>query len=238
MAARTDAEQARRGLEGLREELTTLREYAAAAKAEAAAAKEAAAARAQGRRRARVDELRIELQAALAKLAEFKHRLRGGPPGRRRRPPRRRAGPRRRREGRRGQRGHHGEVHRGLAEDAHHARRPRPAPRRPGSGVRAARPGRGLQAQGGAARAPAARRASTTTRARWPCSTSRASSSSSTRRFAKLVGYQEHEFGKATWPSVLDRQAYKEQQAELDAMVAGDARAGRRSTAPTCTARA
>ncbi len=37
--------------------------------------------------------------------------------------------------------------------------------------------------------------------------------------FTKLVGYQEHEFGKATWPSVLDRQVYKEQVAELEAMV-------------------
>jgi PAS domain S-box-containing protein len=39
--------------------------------------------------------------------------------------------------------------------------------------------------------------------------------------FTKLVGYQEHEFGKATWPSVLDRDVYAEQKAELEAMAGG-----------------
>jgi PAS domain S-box-containing protein len=37
--------------------------------------------------------------------------------------------------------------------------------------------------------------------------------------FAKLVGYQEKEFGKATWPSVLDRKAYKDQMAQFQALV-------------------
>ncbi len=40
--------------------------------------------------------------------------------------------------------------------------------------------------------------------------------------FCKLVGYQEHEFRKATWPSVLDRKVYQEQKAELDAMASGE----------------
>ena len=33
--------------------------------------------------------------------------------------------------------------------------------------------------------------------------------------FAKLVGYQEHEFGKATWPSPHDRPVYEQQQEQL-----------------------
>ena len=64
MAARTDAEQARKGLEGLREELGSLREYAAAAKAEAIAAKEVAASiRRSGAADDRaLEELRLEVR--------------------------------------------------------------------------------------------------------------------------------------------------------------------------------
>jgi PAS domain S-box-containing protein len=40
--------------------------------------------------------------------------------------------------------------------------------------------------------------------------------------FSKLVGYQEHEFGKATWPSVLDRAVYKEQMEELGKLLSGE----------------
>ena len=40
--------------------------------------------------------------------------------------------------------------------------------------------------------------------------------------FAKIVGYREHEFTKATWPSVHDRAAYKEQTVQLKQMVAGE----------------
>jgi PAS domain S-box-containing protein len=40
--------------------------------------------------------------------------------------------------------------------------------------------------------------------------------------FSKLVGYQEHEFGKAVWPSVHDRAVLKEQTDQLNAMVAGE----------------
>ena len=39
--------------------------------------------------------------------------------------------------------------------------------------------------------------------------------------FAKLVGYGEHEFGKAAWPSVLDRKVYKEQMAEFEQLILG-----------------
>ena len=39
--------------------------------------------------------------------------------------------------------------------------------------------------------------------------------------FVKLVGYQEHEFGKATWPSVLDRATYKELSDQLQDVIAG-----------------
>jgi PAS domain S-box-containing protein len=39
--------------------------------------------------------------------------------------------------------------------------------------------------------------------------------------FCRLVGYQEHEFGKATWPSPHDRAVYAQQQDEFAALVAG-----------------
>ncbi len=42
--------------------------------------------------------------------------------------------------------------------------------------------------------------------------------------FSKLVGYQEHEFLKAVWPSVHDRAVYKQQTEELAALKAGDDR--------------
>ncbi|MEO8690105.1 MAG: PAS domain-containing protein, partial [Solirubrobacteraceae bacterium] len=40
--------------------------------------------------------------------------------------------------------------------------------------------------------------------------------------FSKLVGYQEHEFLKAVWPSVHDRAVLQEQTDQLKAMVAGE----------------
>ena len=40
--------------------------------------------------------------------------------------------------------------------------------------------------------------------------------------FSKLVGYQEHEFMKAVWPSVHDRAVYQQQTDELKQMVAGE----------------
>ena len=40
--------------------------------------------------------------------------------------------------------------------------------------------------------------------------------------FSKLVGYQEHEFLKAVWPSVHDRAVYKQQTEELAALKTGE----------------
>ena len=40
--------------------------------------------------------------------------------------------------------------------------------------------------------------------------------------FAKLVGYQEHEFGKATWPSPHDRTVYEQQQEQLSQLASGE----------------
>ena len=40
--------------------------------------------------------------------------------------------------------------------------------------------------------------------------------------FSKLVGYREHEFLKAVWPSVHDRAAYKQQTEELALLRAGE----------------
>ena len=56
--------------------------------------------------------------------------------------------------------------------------------------------------------------------------------------FSKLVGYEEHEFLKAVWPSVHDRAVYKEQTDQLAQMIDGRARVGALPVAPTCTRRA
>jgi PAS domain S-box-containing protein len=40
--------------------------------------------------------------------------------------------------------------------------------------------------------------------------------------FAKLVGYQEHEFGKAAWPSPHDRSVYEQQQEQLSQLASGE----------------
>jgi PAS domain S-box-containing protein len=40
--------------------------------------------------------------------------------------------------------------------------------------------------------------------------------------FAKLVGYQEHEFAKATWPSPHDRSVYQQQLDELTKLAHGE----------------
>jgi PAS domain S-box-containing protein len=40
--------------------------------------------------------------------------------------------------------------------------------------------------------------------------------------FARLVGYQEHEFSKAAWPSPHDRKDYKEQLEQLSKLGRGD----------------
>ena len=57
---------------------------------------------------------------------------------------------------------------------------------------------------------------------RWPRCPWRASSASSTLPFAKLVGYQEHEFGKAAWPSPHDRSVYEQQQEQLSQLASGE----------------
>jgi len=40
--------------------------------------------------------------------------------------------------------------------------------------------------------------------------------------FARLVGYQEHEFTKAAWPSPHDRRDYKDQLEQLRRLGAGE----------------
>ena len=41
-------------------------------------------------------------------------------------------------------------------------------------------------------------------------------------RFARLVGYQEHAFAKAAWPSPHDRAAYQQQQEQLRQLATGE----------------
>ena len=40
--------------------------------------------------------------------------------------------------------------------------------------------------------------------------------------FVRLVGYQEHEFQKATWPSPHDRQHYAQQQEQFAQLASGE----------------
>ena len=39
--------------------------------------------------------------------------------------------------------------------------------------------------------------------------------------FCRLVGYQEHEFAKAAWPSPHDRQLYAQQQEQFSELLSG-----------------
>ena len=39
--------------------------------------------------------------------------------------------------------------------------------------------------------------------------------------FCRLVGYQEHEFAKAAWPSPHDRQLYAQQQEQFSELISG-----------------
>ena len=74
MVARNETDQARKGIEDLREDLRGLREYAATARTEATAAMEtAAAARSAGTAgEQQIDELRSDVADLLAMLQEFK----------------------------------------------------------------------------------------------------------------------------------------------------------------------
>ena len=40
--------------------------------------------------------------------------------------------------------------------------------------------------------------------------------------FCRLVGYQEHEFAKAAWPSPHDRQHYAQQQEQFSELISGE----------------
>ena len=40
--------------------------------------------------------------------------------------------------------------------------------------------------------------------------------------FCRLVGYQEHEFAKAAWPSPHDRQLYAQQQEQFSELISGE----------------
>ncbi len=219
MAARTDADQARRGLEGLQTEVASLREYAAAAKAEAEAAREAVSTvRMSGSADDRaVAELRTEVASALAKLSEFK----GGFEEARQAA----VAARREAEQARAAAEKAGAVNEATGEKFTEVWQKMltsaPGPRRPGSGVSLGRPAAVSRPKA----APAAREpregfdddprpmAVLDLRGRFR---------ELNPGFSKLVGYHEHEFLKATWPSVLDRKVYPEQKAELDAMAAGE----------------
>jgi PAS domain S-box-containing protein len=226
MAARTDAERARRGFEGLQAEVATLREYAAQAKAEAEAAREAAN---QARRSGATDDravaqLRTEIAAAVAKLAEYQ----GGFDEARQAA----VAARRDAEQARAAAEKAGAVNEATGEQftqvwqrmltAAPSAPAVPAIQRPGSG--GTTPARGAVSQ---PKAPPAARDAREGFDDDPRALAVLDLKGKFRElnpaFCKLVGYQEHQFGKATWPSVLDRKAYAEQKAQLDAMAAGEA---------------
>ena len=55
--------------------------------------------------------------------------------------------------------------------------------------------------------------------------------------FCRLVGYQEHEFAKAAWPSPHDRQYYAQQQEQFSELISGELESVH-VRARTCTGRA
>jgi PAS domain S-box-containing protein len=234
MAARTDAEQAHKGLAGLREELSGLREYAATARAEATAALDAATAARQEKTAddRRYDELRTEIAAVMASVREFKHGFEDARQAA--------VAARRDADAARAAAERAGTVHEETTEKFTEVWRemlnlaPKP---RTGSGVRSGsgvRPGSGVLRPGSGVimRRPAPKRPEA------PLRPARAGFDDQTRpmavldlrgrftqlnpSFTKLVGYGEHEFGKAAWPSVLDRKIYKTQMAEFERLIAGE----------------
>ena len=66
--------------------------------------------------------------------------------------------------------------------------------------------------------------ASTTPPRRWRSSTLDGKFKELNPAFTKLVGYKEHEFTKAAWPSPHDRRDYKDQLEQLRLMGAGELR--------------
>jgi PAS domain S-box-containing protein len=223
MAARTDAEQARRGLDGLRDELTSLREYAATARAEAAAALEnaTAARQVQASDDRRFEELRTEVSAVLASVYEYKHGFE--------------------------------EARQAAVAARRDAEAARTAIERAGTVSEATTEkftevwremlnvGRrvtesGVTGEGSVVRyAP---RVSVPKKEEAPAREPRTGFDDQTSpmavldlkgkfkqlnpAFSKLVGYREQDFGKATWPSVLDRNTYREQVADFERLVAGE----------------
>jgi PAS domain S-box-containing protein len=220
MAARTDAEQARRGIDGLRDELTALREYAAAARAEAAAAKEAAASARQG---AGVDdrtieELRAEVKAAVATLGDMR---KGFDEARQAA-----VAARRDADAARAACEKVGAVNEATSEKFTEVwKQMLNAGPRPGSGDRSATGTAPQQRIAPKKEAPPERPARTgfdDDPRPMAVLDLKGKFKELNPAFSKLVGYREHEFGKATWPSVLDRSTYKEQTEELTALVAGE----------------
>ncbi|MEA2293123.1 MAG: phosphoserine phosphatase RsbU/P [Solirubrobacteraceae bacterium] len=212
MAARTDAEQACRGLDDLREELGTLREEAAAARA---AAHEPTASNDDA-----IEELRSEMRAALATMGD----LRKGFDEARQAA----VAARRDADAARAAAEKVGAVNEATSEKFTEVwKQMLTAGPRPESDGRA-----------GLGRPPQQRVAPK--KAAPPARPSRPGFDDDPRpmavldlkgrftqlnpAFSKLVGYKEHEFGKATWPSVLDRGTYKEQTDEMAAIVAGEQR--------------
>jgi len=226
MAARTDAEQAHRGLSGLREELSGLREYAATARAEATAALEAATTARQEKTAddRRYEELKTDIAAVMASVREFK---RGFEDARMAAVAARRDADAARAAAERA-----GTVHEQTTEKFTEAWRemlqmaPRPGAE---SGVRS---GSGVRSNSGIiTRRTESKRYDGPLRPTRPGFDDQAQPMAVldlrgrfkqlNPAFAKLVGYGEHEFGKAAWPSVLDRKVYKSQMAEFEQLIAG-----------------
>ncbi len=219
MAARTDAEQARRGLAGLQEEVASLREYAAAAKAEAEAARQAVARRAESADDRSVAELRTEVATVLVKIAEYQSSFEDARAAA--------VAARREAEQARAAAEQAGAVNEATGEKFTQVWQKLLTSTRGGSGVR--RPDSGIGAP--------PRTATSKPRPAPPPRPTRPGFDDDPRPlaildltgrfmelnpgFAKLVGYQEHEFKKAAWPSVLDREVYAEHKAELDALAEG-----------------
>ena len=212
-AAREQAEEARHAVDGLREELCAAREDAAAARTEADAARAAAEA---GERTAA--ELRDEVHAALAAMQDMRQGFEEA----------RQAAISARRDA---------ETARAAVEQAGAANADTSdrfaavwqhmlsqAGGRPGADAAHARPVRTLVSKPKREKIPerAPRQGFDDQPGPMAVLDLKGRFTQLNPAFSKLVGYKEHEFTKAAWPSALDRGVYKEQAADLARLVAGE----------------
>jgi PAS domain S-box-containing protein len=223
VTARSEAEQARQTVDALREELSTLREYAASVRAETGAATQTATAArtAVNASDRKFEKLRADVAAMIGSVETWKEEIKEA----------RKAAVAARKDA---ESAKNAAEKVGAANEANAERftevwreilhlKPSQAAQGNGSGVRRG-PVRNMFATAPAepppkrepregfddVAAPIAKLALT------------GKFTELNPAFTKIVGYQEHEFSRATWPSVHDREVYEQQKQDLAELVTGE----------------